>query len=78
MTCGQWLAALLGGQKFMNCEVIRVMAKEAGYSKGQLSKARKECGVTTVNDMTAQKDNIAKNWFWLIPKEDTENAGISD
>ena len=78
MTCEDWLIKLLSGQKFLNCEVIRKKAKKAGYSKGQLNKARTICGVATISDISLQENRKAKNWFWLIPKEDDTNAGKHD
>lgn len=66
--CELWLTTLLPGQTFMNCEEIRIRANAAGFSKGQLSAARKSLGVTVINDSSLH-DGKAENWFWLIPKE---------
>ena len=66
--CEKWLAKLLAGQKFVDCEKIRIEATEKGFTKGQLSIARKALGVTSVSDSVLHNGR-AKTWFWLIPKE---------
>lgn len=69
MNCEEWLAEYLKGPVFKNCERVRASAEKRGFTKGQLSAARKKLGVATVSDSTKQ-NGAAKNWYWLIPKED--------
>jgi hypothetical protein len=66
--CERWLAEILSKQRFINCEKVRQIAKTLNFSKSQLSTARKILGVTTVNDASLH-DGKAENWFWLIPRE---------
>lgn len=69
--CEKWLANILTGQVFINCEKIRIEADERDFSKGQLSIARKNLGVTAANDALLHEGK-AENWFWLIPRESKE------
>lgn len=70
--CVEWLAEFLGGQVFRSCERVRAEAARQGFSRGDLSKARKTLGVTTINDSSIYGE--PRNWFWLIPKEENTDA----
>ena len=72
-TCESWLANLLKGQVFKNCEAIRKEAAGRGFTKGQLSAARKKLNVVAVND-AGMHEGTAQNWFWLIPKNERDDT----
>ena len=67
MDCKTWLEKRLSDMKVVNIEKIKTEGKEKGYSKGQLSEARKILGVATVDDR-AQHNGVAQNWYWCLPK----------
>ncbi|HMM30982.1 MAG TPA: hypothetical protein PKB13_04295 [Clostridia bacterium] len=70
--CEKWLADYLRGQVFKSVGAVKAEAEKRGFTRGQLSKARKALGVALVSDITIYAE--PRNWFWLIPREDNGDA----
>lgn len=61
-----WLREYLhGGAKEVN--EIRVAAKAAGYTRGELGEAKQICGVRTTNNWS-RSHPTADKWFWQLPE----------
>lgn len=65
--CKIWLERFLrdnDGER--NVSSIRIAAKENGFTRRQVSAAKKELGLITLNDWDA-KGESASNWWWRLP-----------
>jgi hypothetical protein len=62
--CVDWLTKKLADNAIFLCEDVRKEAKEAGYSKDDLKKARKELGVKTFHQF--DESGATQNWFWHL------------
>lgn len=68
MGCKEWLSEKIGDQEVHLCEMVRDAAKQAGYSKKELRKAREELGVKTFHQF--DEDGATENWFWYLEGQD--------
>lgn len=77
MLCKKWLELFLLLPGKHEVSQIKAAAFEAGYTKSELRDAKKQCRIIVTNNWSAVS-KAATEWYWSLPKEDTENAGIND
>lgn len=69
VACRAWLSKILADGEPHNVENIRSERKKAGFTKNEVSAAKKSLGVISFNDANLQ-DRAAQNWFWQLPGEE--------
>lgn len=77
MLCGRWLELYLLLPGKHEVSQIKIAALDAGYTKAELKNAKRQCHVVVTNNWSAN-NRITSEWYWHLPKEDTENAGKCD
>ena len=70
-SCEIWLKQYLKGTHGVRCEEVRIMAKQAGFTKGELKAARKELGVKTQS--TFDRGEPTGDHYWYLPNERPDN-----
>lgn len=69
VACRAWLSKLLADGEPHNVENIRAERKKAGFTKSEVSSAKKSLGVVSFNK-TALKAEVTQNWFWQLPSKE--------
>lgn len=64
--CITWMRKKLSGGSVV-CDYIREEGRKEGFTRGQLSQARKILGVVTFHQF--DEDGATPNWFWSLPDE---------
>lgn len=62
--CLTWLEEKLSDGELHLCEWIRKEAKQKGFTKPELKRARLELGAKTFHQF--DKDGATENWFWYL------------
>ena len=62
-----WLREYLSGGAKEVTE-IRLAAKAAGYSRGDLREAKQICGIRVTNNWSPSKMGTDQ-WFWKLPED---------
>ena len=71
--CAVWLKKILscGASEY---KVVLESAEEAGFSKAEVRKARKELGVKTWHQVDGEGTDRLENWFWFLPEDQEETS----
>lgn len=64
MSCTEWLKEKLADGELHLCEWIREVAKQEGFTKSELKRARAELGVRTFHQFDEAGET--PNWFWYL------------
>ena len=62
-----WLRGYLRGGPREVSE-IRIAARAAGYTRGELREAKQICGIRVTNNWTLS-DPVTDRWFWQLPED---------
>lgn len=68
MECEEWLSNLLHEEGTVLFSTVKIKAREAGFTRGQLKAARRALRVVTINDWAANGETM--NWFWQLPRSE--------
>ena len=66
ITCKEWLKKYLSAGS-QECGGVKISAKKAGFSKAELTEARKALGVKTWHQFDHTEKPFVDNWFWYLP-----------
>jgi len=64
MDCKQWLVEFIPAGTFKDCDQVRQKAKGEGFSKGELTAARKELDIATFSFGGTDYAEAPQRWFW--------------